>query len=41
MTRLLAVLLLACAALPGRVPTIDDLLNLKRVTGVSISPDGR
>ena len=38
----LAAWFLAFAALAlGRVPTIDDLLNLKSVGGAAISPDGR
>ena len=33
--------LLASACLSGGVPTIDDLLNLKRPSGATISPDGK
>ncbi len=35
------VLALATAGLWGGVPTVDDLLNLKRAGGAAISPDGR
>jgi dipeptidyl aminopeptidase/acylaminoacyl peptidase len=38
----LATCLLAFASLAlGRVPTIDDLLNLKNIGGAAISPDGK
>ena len=45
MARLIVSLTLAVALLPlgaaeRRVPTIDDLLNLKSIGGAQISPDG-
>ena len=36
----LAVSLSAAAQAQKRVPTIDDLLNVKQAGGVQISPDG-
>lgn len=44
MRKALALLLLSCAATSAQAPSapsIDDLINLKRVGSPSISPDGR